>query len=295
MPEGHLIGISGDGARHLLIPLGTSSLHEDRQSPHLVLVEQDLTMPDGRVTAFADLRCDDPELFGVFGFVLDDLSSRLSGSGRDSIRRCRNVLSDWRELISPGRLTLDRAAEMGLFGELMVLRLIGLHDPVAALEAWKGPDNASWDFHWGGKSIEVKTTSSVAATSVRVSNIEQLDPEGLDSLDLVVVHVREDDSGESVDEIIDSLVDSGFDSRELIGKTSQVGHFYGSGVPRGFIVTDVRRWPVSDDFPSLRRGDIPASKVHALIKVSYELALPGEAFDLTGESGSKWLGEWIEQ
>ena len=293
MPEGYLIGVGGDSARHLLFPLGTAALHEDRRSPHLVLVEQDLTMPDGRVEVFADLRCDDPELFGVFGFVLDDVSSRLSGSGRDSVQVCRDVLSDWRELISPGRSALDRAAETGLFGELTVLGLLGVGDPVAALEAWKGPDDASWDFQLGARAVEVKTTASVSATSVTVSNIEQLDPQGLQSLDLVVVHVREAADGQSLDDIIDSLVDSGFDSRDLVAKAAKVGHLYGQGVSRRLTEIGIRRWEVSQEFPSLRRSEIPKPKVHALRKVMYELALPSGAHELSDQGEVAWFGDWV--
>lgn len=268
----------------------------DRKSRHLVLEEQALTMPDGRVQRHADLRCDDPDLFGVFGYVLDDLAARLGHGGDiDVVQTCREVLSDWRELTAGGTVGLGREAEMGLFGELSVLSRLGVRDPYSALATWKGPEGASWDFSRDGKGIEVKTTSTVSGSTVKVSNIEQLDPSGLDSLDLVVVQVREDETGESIDELIDALVLAGFDPRTLLSEIAKVGHSYGQGSRRAYVTISLRKWRVSPDFPSLRRVDIPASKAHALLKIAYVLALPAGSIDLEESGSDHWLEEWLSE
>lgn len=292
VPGGALLGIGEDHSRHFLLPIGTRRLTPDLRSRHLALVEQHLTMTDGQLQRFADVRCDDPDLFGVYGYVLDDLASRLSAGGGDSIQICRDVLSDWRALITAGTQGLGREAELGLFGELLVLARLRGRDPAGALSSWKGPEGSSWDFVGDGQAIEVKTTSAVSGSTVRVSNIEQLDPVGLAELDLVVVQVRSDDVGSSVDEEIDELVGLGFDSRDLLAGVARVGHRYGQGVGTRFSLVSLRKWRVDDTFPSLRRADIPVSKSHALQEIKYQLALPEGAVDLTAAEGSEWLREW---
>lgn len=295
MPSGFMVGISQDRAHHLLIPIGSRRLVPDRRSRHLVLEEQELTMPDGRVQRHADLRCDDPELFGVFGYVLDDVAARLGQAGHvDAVQTCREVLSDWRELTAGGNPGPGRETEMGLFGELSVLSRLGARDPFSALATWKGPDGASWDFSSNGRAIEVKTTATVSGSTVKVSNIEQLDPAGLDRLDLVVVHVREDEVGESVDELIDRLVAAGFNPRALLMQVAKVGHTYGHAGRRGYVTNGLHRWRVSQDFPSLRRADIPASKAHALLKITYTLALPSGSVDLDEPGSVRWLERWVD-
>ena len=84
----------------------------------------------------------------------------------------------WQEFMEKGYDgVLGPEAEVGLFGELMVLNdLFGLGIPVAvALDCWQGPMDAIHDFEIGPGAIEVKATIAEAGFPATIGSLEQLD------------------------------------------------------------------------------------------------------------------------
>ena len=76
-----------------------------------------------------------------------------------------------------GTAYLSQEAEVGLFGEMVVLKaLLEAGVPVeVVLNAWQGPLDGLHDFLIGSGAIEVKTTLSTNGFPATVNSLEQLD------------------------------------------------------------------------------------------------------------------------
>lgn len=118
----------------------------------------------------------------LFTMMACDVAGLLeSCSDVSEERRFRLFLSRvraWQYFMEQGRDgVLSQEAEIGLFGELIVLRsLLSVGMPaVAALDAWQGPAGSMQDFLIGPGAIEVKTTLSARSFPATVNSLEQLD------------------------------------------------------------------------------------------------------------------------
>ena len=83
----------------------------------------------------------------------------------------------WQEFMRKGSQALSPEAEIGLIGELTLLRSIieaGVA-PATAIESWVGPLDGIQDFEIGAGALEVKATLSTAAFPARIGSLEQLD------------------------------------------------------------------------------------------------------------------------
>ena len=72
---------------------------------------------------------------------------------------------------------LDAGEQLGLFGELVILRDIFLAhtDAFSALSAWRGPSGAEQDFQFAGWLFEVKSQLASSDRLIRISSAHQLD------------------------------------------------------------------------------------------------------------------------
>ena len=84
----------------------------------------------------------------------------------------------WQELLKGRRDgVLNSAQQLGLFGELLVLRDVFLTrtDALAALSAWRGPTGAEQDFQFAGWLFEVKSLMVSSDSAIPISSAHQLD------------------------------------------------------------------------------------------------------------------------
>ena len=84
----------------------------------------------------------------------------------------------WQGLLKRKRgQVLDTAGQLGLFGELVILRDIFLTrtDGFSALSAWRGPSGAEQDFQFGEWLFEVKSQMTSSDRVIRISSAHQLD------------------------------------------------------------------------------------------------------------------------
>jgi hypothetical protein len=98
----------------------------------------------------------------------------------------------WRSLLLAGPSGLDRSAQRGLIGELLVLenRIIPLLGSDGGVSAWTGPLGAEHDFLLpSGQRLEIKAVDR-DADQVVINGLQQLDG-GLSPLQLVVVRLQE--------------------------------------------------------------------------------------------------------
>ena len=130
-------------------------------------------------------------------------------------------LKRWQDFLKKERsqiLTMDKIK--GLIGELLFLS-----DPLAtsfgwndAITFWKGPEDAPQDFAVHETAVEVKCQSGGSKPSVRISSVEQLNPQLAEAY--LVVYTIATASGEAATHFnLNSLIDS---IREKLQTSSEV-------------------------------------------------------------------------
>ena len=146
----------------------------------------------GNADLFAAMACD------VVG-ALDDAVS----AGADEAKLVRVFIrrvGAWQEFMRKGTEALSPEAEIGLIGELTLLRaIIEAGVPSAlAIESWVGPLDGIQDFELGTGALEVKATLSAAGFPARIGSLEQLDDSTRQPLFVAGARLRQTDSGQNL-------------------------------------------------------------------------------------------------
>lgn len=270
-----MAAIDSDGLRHLLIPTDDMDGPEDRRSRGVILVDEQLGADDSDRIHYVDLVCLDSRLDSVFERLVEDVLNQLD-TDDDPRAVAIRVLDEWRALLRTSKRQLGRESAIGLIGELEVLRVLVGELGLQALDAWRGPLNEVHDFVMAGTGhhVEVKTTEAHDANSVRVSSLDQLDPDGTE-LVLAVVDLQPSRNAPSLDDRVDHLIELGLPRHQLLELVEGVGHEYGrrSGEEHRYSVKRVRTWNVGESFPGLRRSDLRLGADAGVSGLRYTLSL----------------------
>lgn len=288
-----LLGVDDDGLRHLLVPVPGEETPKDRVSRGINLGHRDLMFNDIEVR-YADLSCTIRRLVGPFDRLVEDVLSRLGGEPNAGLNAVVSTLDDWRALLRRSLEGLSRDEVIGLIGELEIMSELASVDPVKAVLGWTGPSGAVHDFSRNGWDVEVKSTTAVNANTVRISNLDQLDPSLSTSLHLALVHLSSATDAPDIDARIDRLAYAGVPMDALETRLADMGYFRGMelSVPAQYSVREIRWWAVGDDFPGLRASDIEASRLFGVDGVSYELLIGVLPAALTDGAVAEAVGGW---
>ena len=167
--------------------------------------------PGSRARARLYLQLTEERYRDVFYVLCEDVCSVLAiaAGERDAVRACHARLVRWQAFLKKHRPDgLSPEQQVGLFGELLILRDLFLPrlEPVVTIQAWRGCKKAHQDFQFPGKALEVKTTRAAIPDRIAVTNVQQLDEDGLAPLVLTVVHVHANEtSGETLPEMVKSI------------------------------------------------------------------------------------------
>lgn len=289
-----LAAIDAAGQKHLLIPVPVNAVDGDDASQGVTLGFRVLRTDLSDVN-YADLHCRISSLDLVFERLTEDVLTRLVVDDSAPVSTCRKALDEWRALLKTAGQGLTRETVIGLVGELEVLRLLAVHNPIGAVDAWRGPSRSVHDFVRGEAELEVKTTASVDGNFILISNIDQLDPRAISSLHLVVVHAREDRTAPGLDGRIDELAHLGVPRDALLTKVTTAGYVYGTGtgVEDRFRIRSVRGWIVGDSFPGLRRAELGETRLKGVSKIRYELALDSAPKRLSDREFEHLMAIWV--
>jgi hypothetical protein len=186
----------------------------------------DVTSIDGAIgsagsTTIALVRRPEGSL-DIFSVMVVDVLRTLDAGCRTAKKDIMEVFLDrvreWQAFMTRTRRPLKPDAQIGLLGELWMLKLLS-DTPLGAgaLDCWQGPLRAAQDFHLGSGAIEVKSTVREGSFLARINSIEQLDGER-SPIFLCAFRFEENTDGLS-------LVDLVFELR---------GRFRGAGVQRAF-------------------------------------------------------------
>ncbi|TCJ30427.1 PD-(D/E)XK motif protein [Nocardioides jejuensis] len=289
-----LLGMDGLGQRHLLVPVGDAEVVPDRASRGVVTAERGLVLGDAE-HRFLDLSCLSSRLDRPFEQLAEDVLRRITESSDDPRSTVSRTLEDWREMLRAAQKGMSRESIVGLTAELELLASLAAVDPLAAIDAWVGPDNAVHDFKRGSRSIEVKATSAVDPSFVHISNVDQLDPAPVAELLLAVFHLRESPSAPNLEERVEALHGLGVPESLLADRLRAVGYTprMELAFPDRLEVRSFTVFAVGHSFPSVRSTDIRPDARLSVRGLEYDLVLAGLPDEIPEAEVAAALADWM--
>jgi Putative PD-(D/E)XK family member, (DUF4420) len=220
----------------------------------------------------------------LFAAMVADVAHAMDAEpGADEKRLLRVFLGRiraWQEFMRKGAQSLSPESEIGLVGELTLLRAIidaGL--PLAsAIESWVGPLDGVRDFEIGTGSLEVKTTLSAAGFPAKIGSLEQLDDSVRQPLFVAGARLRQTDTGQSLPELVAEMRDVAAGEPEamrLLGeRLIAAGYFdaHADRYVRRFALADTRVVEVKEGFPRLTPGSVPLGVRRATYEIDLDKA-----------------------
>lgn len=135
--------------------------------------------------------------------MLMAVADRIQLDGFEPLAALEETLKTWESILST-RTRLSPEAEIGLFGELLVVRAL-LETGTGGATAWRGGFGEEHDFGFSDADVEAKTTSGEKRRHW-IHGLTQLVATGDTPLWLLSVQVtRGGDQGETLPELIDQI------------------------------------------------------------------------------------------
>lgn len=146
----------------------------------------------------------------IFEIIANDISKKLDSLSdiSETVFCLQNTLNRWRKFFQTSRdIILSEIEQIGLYGELLVLKKLIQEFNADAVEYWTGPNKETHDFYVNGNAIEVKTTSVNSGDKVKISSEYQLDYNDVEKqLILYVNTIRKSNSdGETLNSVIEDI------------------------------------------------------------------------------------------
>ena len=221
--------------------------------------------------------CTDTACEDIFLHFMEDIVSHLltECSSEAALRAFLARVSLWQRFFVQGRNAyLTEEAQLGLFGELLVLRdlIIPAVGPSTAVDAWNGPEGKPQDFTIGSVALEVKCTRANAGGRIPIANELQLDERPFDFLVLVHISVSQGGAGNpSLTDMVE-CVRAQLSGPALLSFNDKLitAGFLDAHADRyresRFLLRDIRFFEVHDDFPRVRPGDFRVGVVGDLLQ-----------------------------
>lgn len=138
------------------------------------LAEMDMAFADTPTGRVIEIKTRSRALYqDVYNFFVS-VSDKIQLDGSDPLAALEETLINWRELLK-SKAILSEEIQLGLRGELWLLRRLVPTLGDQALKAWVGPQKEPHDFRLGASEFEVKTTRTNAHAHI-INGIAQLEP-----------------------------------------------------------------------------------------------------------------------
>lgn len=220
----------------------------------------------------------------LFATMAADVATALSCcAASDEAKSVATLLGRvraWQEFMRRGGEPLSAEAEIGLFGELSLLRALldeGV-DASTACEAWRGPLGGLRDFELGTGGIEVKSTLSLSGFRAKVGTLEQLDDTERQPLFLMAVRLRQLQEGQSLPDAIEmtrDIVAGDSEAERLLAERLIASGYrdqHADGYSRRFAIAQTRVLRVDERFPRLTPHSVPLGVERASYEIDIEKA-----------------------
>jgi hypothetical protein len=204
----------------------------------------------------------------IFAIMVVDILRTLEAAAESASRYVMDAflerVREWQAFMARTHRPLSSDAQIGLLGELWLLKLLADTSLGAgALDCWQGPLRAAQDFHVRGGAIEVKSTVRTGSFLARINSIEQLDGDR-SPIFLCAFRFEENTDGASLAGLVSELrerfelagVQRGFEALLMVmGYLDEHAALYG----RTLTLKDVRAIRVEGDMPRLTRAALKAA------------------------------------
>ena len=230
----------------------------------------------GSAELFATMVCD----------VVGSLDDAVAADADESklMRVFIGRVGAWQEFMRKGTQVLSPEAEVGLIGELALLRaIIDAGVPAAlAIESWVGPLDGIQDFQLGTGALEVKATLSATGFPAMIGSLDQLDDSSRQPLFVAAARLRQTESGQNLPAIVEAMrvvtKGDGEAERLLIERLLAAGYIdsHADRYPRKFEQAGTRVVEVADNFPRMTLGSVPAGIMRAMYEIDLDKA-PGDS------------------
>lgn len=267
-------GMDQAGDLHLLIPVRSESAFLHPGDLNGLKVRHHMIGDVGHVL---DL-CAPASHEQVFTPFCVEIAHAILEEARDPWKAVSATVRAWQSAWKPLRPQMEKTVQVGLFGELLVLRtLIWPCINSAAIDQWSGPQSERHDFVGEALHIEVKTTRK-SRSEHEISRLDQLHcPSGCELL-LVSVQLEESVGGNEtlasqVDAIVALLRPHPASLDDFMAKMASMGwseEMRTSGELLRFFVRRVEIYAVDDCFPRLSENfQLP----HGIVSLKYTIDL----------------------
>ncbi|WP_374629225.1 PD-(D/E)XK motif protein [Pannonibacter indicus] len=206
-----------------------------------------------------------PDIFAIMVVdVLRTLETAADTANRDVMEAFLERVMEWQAFMARTHRPLSSDAQIGLLGELWLLRLLtDTSLGAGALDCWQGPLRAAQDFHVRGGAIEVKSTVRTGSFLARINSIEQLDGDRA-PIFLCAFRFEENTDGISLVDLVSELrerfrlagIQRGFEALLMVmGYLEEHSPLYS----RTLTLKDARTFRSEGDMPRLTRASLPAA------------------------------------
>ena len=238
----------------------------------------------------------DDQFSDEYTVFIGDVVARLAGATteREAAAILRETFERWLRFMRLHQTEqFPNEKRVGLIGELLVFkRLIGQSSGTKLLFGWRGCLGSHHDYTFSTGSIEVKTTTSNDAHSMRITSIHQLEPAEDQPLIVAHVHLKATASGSVTLRALATELKSSLSPLEsqrfdelLLSCGYHVGLDTADAEPH-FELLSGRFFGVDEGFPRLRRDAMPLG----VERVTYAVALAAcEPFAITKQEAVKRL------
>lgn len=286
------VGMAPEGTRVLIVEVSDEAPRRDDTSSKGVHLLADPRIGDSRVHV---LECRDPALDGVFTQFAVELVEELAATELGvRWRLLRRRLEQWRTLFSPGprQRVMSRDDQIGLWGELVVLRRRLDAGATDALDSWEaGLGRAGPDFKWPGTVVEVKTTTALEGFDLHVNGLAQLEPPSSGArLHVAGVRAVTEPDGESISDLVEDLLRE-VDRAEFLRRLDVRGYHHDPAQDEEWLrltLDKMSLWRISHETPRLSPGLVPSEWRAAITDVRYTLSAAALGEPLT-EEDALWL------
>jgi hypothetical protein len=145
-----------------------------------------------------------PELMLDGQAMLSRIADRIQIDGLEPMRAVTDTLRQWREVLA-ARSRLSEEAEIGLFGELLIVEALCAVTGPSALTSWRGAIHEEHDFGFSELDVEAKTTSTERRQHW-ITSVTQLQPTPGRALGLASIQItRGGSTGRTLPTLIETL------------------------------------------------------------------------------------------
>jgi hypothetical protein len=210
-------------------------------------------------------------LSDIFSVLCDNLiySVLKASDERQLIKRVLNQIEKWKQLFSRmSSSLLNKQEQQGLYGELFFLKEFITENPNSdtydIIDSWVGSDKAKQDFQGSNWALEVKTTSTVSPSLLKINGERQLDDSTVDTLYLFhlsvdVSHGNSNTLPDLVDEI-KLLLQNDLGVQNIFGQKLMEAGYFDKDEPEYrhscYAIRSQNYYHVEKDFPRIVENDL---------------------------------------